>query len=470
MLVATGDVLGPRMAGPAIRALHIARALAAEHDVRLLTSAACELDEPELGAATAGRDELMDAVRQSDIVVFQGWVFADTDALQSDAVIVVDLYDPMHLEQLEQGHEAGGPFERQAAIAGATALLHAQLLRGDYFLCASEKQRDFWLGHLADAGRVNRATYDTDPTLRRLIDVVPFGISDVPPPSGEPTIKGSMPGIGVDDLVILWGGGIYNWFDPVSLVHAVDRVRGDHPSVRLVFMGGTHPNPEVPAMRVAAETARLADELGLTDRHVFFNPGWVPYDERHRFLCGADIGVSTHLDHVETAFSFRTRVLDYWWAGLPVVVTGGDAIGEMVEQHGLGLTVPPGDVTALAGALDRMISDAELMRSSRERVLAFAPTFAWGSALHPLVEFCRRPARAADLVDDEIGPRLAWKLSGALSEVPPARKGWRGRSRRVRGLWRDGGPRALSDLLRRRLRRAAPSGDVGPETPTPPAR
>src|SRR5262249_54798831 len=163
-----------------------------------------------------------------------------------------------------------------------------QLLRGDFFVCASEKQRDFWLGHLAALGRINRATYDADPTMRRLIDVAPFGIPEVPPPAGRPTIRGTMPGIGINDRVILWGGGVYNWFDPCSLVRAVDRVRRQHPNVRLVFMGGTHPNPEVPSMRVAAQATSLADDLGLTDRHVFFNAGWVPYDERHRFLLAAD--------------------------------------------------------------------------------------------------------------------------------------------------------------------------------------
>jgi hypothetical protein len=37
--------------------------------------------------------------------------------------------------------------------------------------------------------------------------------------------------------------------------------------------------------------------------------------------------VSTHYEHVETTFAFRTRILDYLWAGLPVVATGGDAFG-----------------------------------------------------------------------------------------------------------------------------------------------
>ncbi|NJP07416.1 MAG: glycosyltransferase family 4 protein, partial [Chloroflexaceae bacterium] len=71
------------------------------------------------------------------------------------------------------------------------------------------------------------------------------------------------------------------------------------------------------------QTVALADELGLRDTTVFFNDHWVPYTERGRYLLEADIGISTHLEHIETRFAFRTRVLDYIWAGLPMVVSDG---------------------------------------------------------------------------------------------------------------------------------------------------
>jgi hypothetical protein len=49
---------------------------------------------------------------------------------------------------------------------------------------------------------------------------------------------------------------------------------------------------------------------------VVFHEQWVPYDERVDWLTDADIGVSLHRHHLETELSFRTRVLDYLWAGL----------------------------------------------------------------------------------------------------------------------------------------------------------
>ena len=249
--------------------------------------------------------------------------------------IVVDLYDPFHLEQLEQARDLGEA-ERRRVVFGTIDVLNAQAVLGDTFLCASGRQRDLWLGHLAACGRINPVTYDADPTLRSLLRVVPFGVADSPPVAGDHALRGVVRGIGLDDEILLWGGGIYNWFDPNTLIRAVDKLKADRPKLRLVFMGVQHPNPVVKTMRAAVEAWELSNELELTDVHVFFSDsfssGWIPYAERGRYLADATIGVSTHHDHVETAFSFRTRILDYFWAGLPVVTTRGDALAEVIER------------------------------------------------------------------------------------------------------------------------------------------
>ena len=87
-------------------------------------------------------------------------------------------------------------------------------------------------------------------------------------------LRGVVPGISDTDMVLLWGGGIYNWFDPLTLIRAVAAI--DRDDVRLVFLGGKHPNPALPAMQMAVQTHALADELGLTGTKVFFNDRWVP--------------------------------------------------------------------------------------------------------------------------------------------------------------------------------------------------
>ncbi len=410
--VATADPLTPRMAGPAIRAWQIATALAEDHDVRLVTTSECSLTSPHVDVRRlTGLADARELEAWCDVLFFQGNVFSgalqDLPFLQTTSkVVVVDLYDPFHLEQLERSR-AHGPDLRRRTLENAVAEANQQCLRGDFLVCASEKQRDFWLGHLAALGRLNPVSYDDDSTLRSLIDVVPFGIPAEPPRADAPVLKGVVDGIGPDDKVVLWGGGIYNWFDPLTLIRAVDRLRGRRDDVRLFFLGMQHPHPDVPEMRMATEARALAAELGLTGTSVFFNESWVPYDERGRYLLEADVGVSTHLDHVETAFSFRTRMLDYLWAGLPMVCTRGDVFARLVEEHGLGLTVDGGDVDALAGALERLLDDEAFAGQCRAGVAALAPSFHWSRVLAPLLAFCSAPRRAPDLVDEDTRRRLA---------------------------------------------------------------
>jgi len=155
-----------------------------------------------------------------------------------------------------------------------------------------------------------------------------------------------------------------------------------------------HPNPAIPAMRAAVEVRRVAEQLGLVGRHVFFNEGWVPYDDRANSLLDADVGVSMHLDHIEARYSFRTRVLDYLWAGLPMVLTEGDVLADMVEGEGLGRTVAAGDVPAIAAALYEMIVSGPASHNFAD----VAQRFHWEQVARPLADFCRSPRRAPDLV------------------------------------------------------------------------
>ena len=69
------------------------------------------------------------------------------------------------------------------------------------------------------------------------------------------------------------------------------------------------------------------------------------------------MALTLHFDTVETRLAFRSRVLEYIWAGLPIVATAGDATSDLVAAHGLGVVVPVGDVEAVAAAIDRLLSE-----------------------------------------------------------------------------------------------------------------
>ena len=404
VLIVTGDFIGDKMAGPAIRVWEMAKLLGREYDVRLCTMNVNN-DENirempgegfELWSSKDSRT-LRAHTDWADIVVFQGFLLENAPWLRYDRekIVIADIYDPMHLEQLEQSRNFD-PAKRERNLSDTVSVLNNQLYAADYFLCASEKQRQFWLGQLASLGRLNQLSL-AGSSPESLIGICPFGLSDEKPVQTEHAIRGAIDSIGMDDKVIIWGGGVYNWFDPITLVRAVNAMKDKHPDVRLYFLGMKNPNPDVPDMKVAAQTVALSDELGLTDRFVFFNHDWVPYNERHNHLLDADVAVSTHFEHIETQFSFRTRILDYLWAGLPIVATEGDSFGNILEQEGIGISVKPYDVEGLAAALEALLYDEARAQECRKNVERFAQQFRWSKTLAPLIDFCRQPRKAPDL-------------------------------------------------------------------------
>lgn len=397
VLVVTGEPISEKMAGPAIRAWEMASALSARHEVRLASTFGVKTKADNFSiVAAASEKDLRANTDWADVIIFQGFLLeAAPWLLKSEKVIVADIYDPMHLEQLEQARDLGEE-RRAAAVSDVTDLLNRQINRADLMLCASQKQRDFWVGQLAAQGRINVATASSARGLDNLLTIVPFGVDDSQPVLREHGIRGRIPGVGMRDKVILWGGGVYNWFDPLTLIHAVHHLSRTHPDVRLVFMGMKHPNPGVPDQEIAWRTRLLSDSLGLTGIHVFFNSGWVPYKERANFLLDADVGVSTHFEHVETAFSFRTRILDYLWVGLPIVASTGDSFGDILDSEGIGRGVAPGDVEGLARALEEVLYDDVLREEMRANVSQFAERFRWSLVLEPLLDFCDAPRNAAD--------------------------------------------------------------------------
>ena len=396
VLILTADTLGAKMAGPAIRVWEMAKTLSKEHEVVLASMRKPEVSHPgfRVEHITAGNSKRL--VDDAEVIVTQGFtMYHFPEVAASDAAVVVDIYDPFHIEALVM-RKNEPPHERWATAKSDRDVVNDQIERGDLLLCASEKQRDFWLGQLAAVGRINPATYDQDPDLRTLLGIAPFGLPADPPVQTRHAIRGQVDGIDDDDLVLLWGGGIYNWFDPASLIEGVAIAAEQEPRLKLFFLGTAHPNPDVPEMMRAAEAFRTAERLGILDKHVFFNQGWVDYEDRANYLLDSDVGVSTHFLHIETELSFRTRILDYLWAGLPILATEGDSLSRLVQEHDLGEVVRAEDPADIARALVR-IADPVRRAECQANVAALAPEMTWEKALAPLIEFCRMPRRAPDL-------------------------------------------------------------------------
>lgn len=431
VLIVSPETAGVNMSGPAIRYWQLSQALASELAVTLAIPGPADLSASSFRVveyAPQNDQSLRRCALDADVVVCAGFLMHRYPFLKTlTQPIVADLYDPFVLENLEI--HAAKPLAEQAAIHRIDLMmLNEQLRRGDFFLCASDRQRDFCLGMLLANGRINPSTVRVDRTLRQLIDVVAFGIPDTPPERQGAVLKGIYPGIPPNARVVYWGGGIWEWLDPLTAIRAMAEVSRQRPEVVLFFAGVRHPNPEVPPVRMAAAAQELSRSLGLTERCVFFND-WIPYARRGDYLSEADIGLSLHLDNIETHFAYRTRLLDYIWAGLPMVVTGGDALSARAEKAGVATIVPPGDASAVATALLQQLERADRQPSGRARPQILVDEMRWSTVVRPLLDFCRSPRRAADYSRQKTMPALKADLVA---------KAWRSlRGRGVPGLIRD---------------------------------
>jgi glycosyltransferase involved in cell wall biosynthesis len=332
----------------------------------------------------------------TDVILAMAPLFARIPGLQDlGKPAIVDLYDPFELEKLAQSAAIDPRFHEQIDIESAHELQLASSL-GDFFICASERQRDFWLGVLLDGGRLNTLTYNQDPTVRALIDVVPFGIPDIPPQKQQNRLKGIHPGIGPEDKLLLWNGGLWQWFDPLTLIEAMAQVARIRSDVRLYFAAGRHFDLDtVPEMPIYAQVIDRCRDLELLDRHVFFGD-WIPYDERGDYLVEADLGVSIHQAGLESRFSSRTRLLDCIWAGLPVIATAGDPLSDIVAEHQLGYVLPPGQPELLAQRILEALADESLRERVSVRVGDLRAKLSWNYCAHPIAAFLERAAFAPD--------------------------------------------------------------------------
>jgi glycosyltransferase involved in cell wall biosynthesis len=398
VLAISYDFVGQNMAGPGIRFYELSKILSAVCDVTLAVPNKIDIGTPGFRSFTYDLNNyksIQKAIESSDTIFIQGHLLYYFPYIRNfKGKIVVDLYNPFNLESLEM-YRNENEAERVRIDKNNLNILNTQLSIGDFFICASEKQRDYWIGMLASLGRINPYNYDNDSSLRKLIDVVPFGIPANAPEHNREMIRTVFPKIKAEDKIILWGGGIWNWLDPITAIKSVWELSRHRNDIKLVFLGIKHPDPKLPEMQKCIEAINFCKELELLDEYVFFNE-WAPYDLRQNFLLEADVGISIHQKRIETEFSYRTRVMDYIWARLPIITTEGDSIAKLVKEENIGEVVKYENAQNLARVLDSTLSNKSLREIYKRNLNKIAPKYLWQNVAAPLADYCAKSEPAPD--------------------------------------------------------------------------
>lgn len=137
--------------------------------------------------------------------------------------------------------------------------------------------------------------------------------------------------------------------DHATLLHAARLLCGDFPTLHWVVAGEGELRPVL---------EWLSAELGVADRVHFLGHVSQPL----RVIADGDVYVMSSREE-----GLGTSVLDAMARGIPVASTSAGGLPEMLHQGG-GLLVPPRRPEALAGAVRRILCDADL----RQRIVSQA--------------------------------------------------------------------------------------------------
>lgn len=415
---------GSRMAGPGIRATALAAGLGA-HGAEVVLACPDKADR-DLGVPVVPTSHTPAAFRRlaadRDVVVTQPVRVDIARGLHSGrARVVYDLYVPSYIEYLAaQVGEPADPtvaawLRRRNQREYATALAS-----GDAFACASDRQRDHWLGALGQAGRLRSGDDGAHGKVRPDVAVVPFGVPEEPPqPAPAPVLRGSL--VPRDAFVLLWTGGLWNWFDPETVLTALRDAVAKDPRIHLVFMAGSHADPRWRPHGRQRHALDLAASLGLTrSGHVAVADSWVPFGKRGHYLLEADLGVCAFFASDETRLSFRTRFLDHLWAGLPTLTTAGGSLADAMAGAGAARTVPAGDVLAWTRALVELAADPPALQTMSRAALDLADSFSWTRSVEALAELIAATASQPPQVSTARRPSL-WDASQYLALLAAVR-------------------------------------------------
>jgi glycosyltransferase involved in cell wall biosynthesis len=169
-----------------------------------------------------------------------------------------------------------------------------------------------------------------------------------------------------------------------DLLQAVSKVAARHPGIKLILGGDGELEPTRAACRALGIDARV--EL----------LGWVGGHAKAQLLAQASVCVLPSY-----AEGMPMSVLEAMSAGLAVIATPVGGVPDVVTDGVEGRLVPPGDIEALAAALDAVLSNAEARRRMGQAGRAKAENVFASGRIVPLIESMYRqlgvlaPDRAA---------------------------------------------------------------------------
>ena len=335
------------------------------------------------------------------------------EAISPQQQLILDCYVPIYIEMsARKSNDIEGEYE---AFNIEIERWEQVLLRGDVFLCANEAQKKFYEGVLAAVGKINPVTYGDD-----MIEIVPYGIyREKPTAKSKPVTKLLRD---KSALKVLWFGGIYPWFDLNNLIEAIGKVAKDMPC-ELTIVGAKNPfNSHPDFLRKYDEIVEFINNGSY--EHIIHMVDWVDFKDRADWYLDSDIVLVVNEEGPENKLAWRTRLVDFVWADLPILTNGGDPLGEMLLNVNAAAQLEGLSTDQIARSIRSLANDKSKVSTLRENVQIVRNGLFWDVATKPVVEaiitgvYARDREYMSEFVTPKTESNRASSIKTKLRKIP----------------------------------------------------
>jgi glycosyltransferase involved in cell wall biosynthesis len=374
------------MAGIGVRAWELAQTLAPHMPVTIVAKGESDLRADGVRLVPASESSWPDAVRECDAAVF--FDMPDTRVMlamhRAGKLVISDNFVPIEHLEYHNVRRADAP---DAAYNDLVARFKLQLLLSDHFIARSRVARATLVAGLSLVGRLNYLHYDQSARLDHLLSLIPIGFNRESLRHAE-AAPASLPAV---DFV--WSGGLWDFYDPVSVIEAIGLLNRDGVPVTIRFM---YMPPPDQVLEEAKRLTSAARECGVEHLVEFYSDA-LPHNERDGVVKSARAGICIGKDGIENYTSIRLRLRDTFLYGLPLVVDSHGATGDLVRALDVGLAVNSEDVDSIASALARMKSDTETYQRFTRNIELVRRDYQLDLHARKLIEVVKRGRQAPDV-------------------------------------------------------------------------
>ncbi|MCX8036136.1 MAG: glycosyltransferase [Candidatus Sumerlaeia bacterium] len=287
-------------------------------------------------------------------------------------------------------------YESDEGLRGQWEYMLPSLLAADRISVCSDRQRYMMLGELGAAGRLNRHTARTN-----LVEVlVPFHLFETKFEHTRTVLRQTC--VRADDFVVLWSGGYNTWADVDTLFAGLEGAMVQHPRIVFVSTGGEIPGHD---NRTFGRFKHRVEQS--PNRHRYKFCGWVPTEDVPNYYLESNVALNVDRWSIEGQVGYRTRLLDWIWAGLPVVTTVLCELSETLAAQNFITPFRIGDAHDLSIKLAALAVDCSAALEQTARARQYLKTHLDPArVLAPLAEWVADPQPAPDLPPPNVRPTL----------------------------------------------------------------